>query len=102
MELFSSTEFEQVLEYLRERFDGYPYDDGKDRGYFWQLFDDFSKELNILEELKQYQAWTLDQPPEKKIHYRSRFRSWLKTALQFRRYSMNRPHWLVKRHVAGR
>lgn len=72
-----------ALNYLRSEFDGYPYDEGKDRRYFENLLYDFPQ-LDIEEELKQYHAWVLDQPCWKKISYRSRFRQWLRRSIEFR------------------
>lgn len=73
----------RVLDYLKMEFDGYPYDSDKDPHYFHILFTDFGG-INIEEELKQYHAWVLDQSTERKIFYRSRFRTWLKTAMRFK------------------
>ena len=63
----------RVLDYLKDEFDGYPYEFDKDMKYFERLYSDFPS-LDIEEELKQYHAWTLDQPSYKQISYRSRFR----------------------------
>ena len=73
----------RVLNYLKQDFDGYPYEWKKDSKYFGNLLLEFS-ELDIEEELKQYHAWILDQPSWKKISYRSRFRQWLKRSIEFR------------------
>jgi len=81
------------LEYLERQFDNYPYSEHKDSLYFSRLLGEFS-ELNIFEELKQYHAWILDQPEEKKIYYRSRFRTWLKTARGFKLNSHHHPYWM--------
>lgn len=72
-----------ILNYLENDFLFYPYSSVKDVKYFTQLLMEF-RDLNIIEELKQYHAWVLDQPEEKEISYRSRFRSWLKMAQQFK------------------
>ena len=87
---------EPLLSYLLSDFSEYPYDDLKDPPYFLRLLTDFG-DLDLLDELKQYHAWTLDQPQTKKIHYRSRFRSWLKLSLQFRQAPGRPPYWLVRR-----
>lgn len=76
-------QIERTLSYLRNAFDGYPYHENKDPRYFTRLFQEFSG-LDIEEELKQYHAWVLDQDENKKISYRSRFRTWLKTAVRFK------------------
>jgi hypothetical protein len=73
----------RVLNYLQLDFDGYPYEWSKDSKYFEKLLLEFP-ELDIEEELKQYHAWILDQPSEKKISYRSRFRQWVKRSIEFR------------------
>lgn len=93
----STARLAPILVYLKEHFSGYPYDDSKDPAYFSRLLEDFC-DLNILEELKSYHAWTLDQPAEKKIFYRSRFRSWLKTAVRFQQGAYYRPYqWRCRR-----
>lgn len=97
IDLFTHAEMEEklrlVLSYLRAQFSKYPYDEDKDPTYFWRLIDEFY-ELDILEELKQYHAWSLDQPDDKKIAYRSRFRTWLKTSLNFKRHPFRQPYWM--------
>ena len=72
-----------LLSFLSCEFDHYPFDEIKDSKYFGMLIRDFA-DLNLEEELKQYYAWSLDQPDRKKIYYRSRFRSWLKCAREFK------------------
>ena len=76
-----------LLNYLKCDFELYPYSEERDPRYYTQLLKEFN-DLDLLEELKQYHAWVLDQPEGKKISYRSRFRSWLKTAQGFK----CRPH----------
>jgi hypothetical protein len=88
----SDRSFEKIIFYLRNRFEGYPFCYSKDPMYFMQLSEDF-KDLELLEELKQYHAWVLDQPEDKKIFYRSRFRSWLKTAQGFKGRPHCSSHW---------
>jgi hypothetical protein len=88
-----------LLKFLSCSFDKYPFDENKDSKYFNLLIQDFT-DLDIGDELRQYHAWTLDQPDDKKIYYRSRFRSWLKTA---RDYKTERPmegYWRGGRHRA--
>lgn len=72
----------RLLAFLSCHFDRYPFDEGKDAKYFAMLIEEFV-DLDIEDQLRQYYAWTLDQPDDKKIYYRSRFRSWLKRALDF-------------------
>ena len=93
--VISEDKLDPLLSYLRSDFGGYHYDDEKDPSYFSRLLSDFG-ELDLLDELKQYHAWTLDQPQGKKILYRRRFRSWLKLALQFKQDPWSRPYWLVR------
>lgn len=94
---------ERLLAYLGQDFDGYPFDAAKDPKYFDRLLIEFV-DLDIDEELKQYHAWILDQPGHKKIYYRSRFRTWLKTARQFRQSAAERqqPSWVRRWHAASR
>lgn len=96
---------DQLLSYLSVDFDGYSYSEDKDRKYFSRLIDEFG-DLDIAEELKQFHAWTLDQPDDKKIYYRSRFRSWLKTARDFKQIKTallpKQPDWVRRRYAATR
>ncbi len=85
-----------LLDYLKYDFELYPYSEERDPRYYKQLLKDFD-DLDLLEELKQYHAWILDQPEEKKISYRCRFRSWLKTAQGFKRRSyFSSSYWRSK------
>lgn len=83
---------EGLLNYLKCDFELYPYSEERDPRYYAQLLKEFDS-LDLLEELKQYHAWILDQPEEKKISYRSRFRSWLKTAQGFKSRPYFTSHW---------
>jgi len=79
------SKLDQLLGYLSSEFDGYSFNEEKDRKYFARLIDEFA-DMDLSEELRQFHAWTLDQPDDKKIYYRSRFRSWLKTARDFNHF----------------
>jgi hypothetical protein len=90
---------DRLLDYLVHEFDNYPYDETKDPKYFTRLVNEFLN-VDIENELKAYHAWILDQPDGKKIYYRSRFRSWLKRAEEFRRNPVNRtPYWIRRLHA---
>ena len=94
---------DQLLGYLSVEFDGYSFQEDKDRKYFSRLILEFH-DLDIAEELKQFHAWSLDQPESKKIYYRSRFRSWLKTSREFRESRTAQvkappPAWLRRRYA---
>lgn len=93
-----------LLAYLSQEFDGYAFSMEKDRKYFERLIVEF-QDIDIEDELRQYHAWVLDQPDGKKIYYRSRFRSWLKTAREFKenRATLTKPQpWLRRRYAASR
>ena len=94
-----------LLHYLWRDFDEYSYSPEKDRKYFTRLLEEFS-DLDLSEELRQYHAWVLDQPEHKKIYYRSRFRSWLKTSREFREMkSLPKkplPEWVRRRYAMSR
>jgi hypothetical protein len=96
---------EQMLTYLSVEFDSYTYREDKDRRYFSRLVEEFF-DLDVGEELKQFHAWTLDQPDDKKIYYRSRFRTWLKTARDFKHVKVTllpkQPEWVRRRHASSR
>ena len=67
---------ETILEFL-ERFSVYPFDEDKDREFFQEILDDFPG-LDIIEQLKSFQAWILDRSEDRKIGYRSTIRKWLR------------------------
>ena len=78
-----SWKLNRILYFLENYFPGYPFHHAKDLRYFELLLEEFHG-LDIEEELKSYCAWVLDQPEDKKISYRCRFRSWLKTSVNFK------------------
>jgi len=92
-----------LLGYLSVEFDGYSFNEAKDCKYFSRLIEEFS-DLDIEDELRQYHAWVLDQPDDKKIYYRSRFRSWLKTSREFRNKPRvpQQPKWVRSRNASYR
>jgi len=83
----------RLLEFLSCSFDRYPFHEEKDAKYFNLLIEEFT-DIDIEEELKQYYAWTLDQPDHKKIYYRSRFRAWLKKARDFKTERPMKNYWI--------
>lgn len=96
---------DQLLAYLSAEFDGYSFSEEKDRRYFARLIDEFN-DLDLGEELRQFHAWTLDQADGKKIYYRSRFRSWLKTSRDFKNIKTKilpqQPDWFRRRYASRR
>jgi len=89
----------QALEQLQKEFDDYPYHSAKDPKYFNRLIKEFS-DLDIEEELHQYHAWILDQPENKKIYFRSRFRSWLKNSQHYKETSTSLASQYSRRRYA--
>ena len=69
-------ELENIMEFL-ERFGSYPFDEEKDREFFQEILDDFPG-LDIIEQLKSFQAWILDRSEDRKIGYRSTIRKWVR------------------------
>lgn len=67
---------EAILDFL-ERMGCYPFDEDKDREFFHEVLCDFPG-LDVLEQLKSFQAWVLDLTEERKINYRSTLRKWMK------------------------
>ena len=55
-----------------------------DRLFLGTLIDEFDSELDLEDQFMQFYAWSLDQPPTRKINFRSRFRSWLKNAVSYK------------------
>ena len=58
----------------------------RDLAYFSALLTDFAHHLDLAEELKRFQAWSLDKGDGVVQHPRSRFRDWLTRALDYRRH----------------
>lgn len=71
-----SEKLNDLLHFSRNCFTGYPYCGAKDPGYFELLLEEFI-ELDLLQELKFYYAWTLDTTELSSIPYRTVFRQWL-------------------------
>ena len=69
-------ELENIIEFL-DRFGSYPFDEEKDREFFQEILDDFPG-LDIIEQLKSFQAWILDRSEDRKIGYRSTIRKWVR------------------------
>ena len=67
---------EAILEFL-ERISSYPFDEDKDREFFHEVLYDFPG-LDVLEQLKAFQAWLLDLTEKRKINYRSTLRKWMR------------------------
>ena len=81
---------DQIIAFIQEAFDDFAIDERIDRKFFALLTQDFDT-IDVLDELKNYHAWTLDQPRNgRAINHHSRFRHWLKRALLMR--SGNRPN----------
>ncbi|GEM_PF-5383821 len=78
-----SAKLNEILYFAGNCFPGYPYCRAKDPGYFELLLEEFI-ELDLLQELKLYSAWTLDRMEEGPIPYRTLFRLWLKHSHLFR------------------
>jgi len=55
-----------------------------DRLFLGTLIDEFDSILDLEDQFMQFYAWSLDQPPTRKINFRSRFRSWLKNAVSYK------------------
>ena len=66
----------QILEFL-SRFASYPLDEDKDSEFFYEILQDFPG-VDVLEQLKRFQAWILDLEEERKMNYRSTIRRWMK------------------------
>jgi len=55
-----SHQIDRIIGFLKDGFEGFTLNESIDRKFFTFLMLDFEK-LDIEEELKQFQAWTLDQ-----------------------------------------
>ncbi|MEW5804328.1 MAG: hypothetical protein AB1847_19715 [bacterium] len=64
---------------------GYPFDQDKDLDFIRQLRKDFPT-LDLYEEIKQWNAWMLDNRDrlKKRVNYRSRLRTWCKNASKWK------------------
>lgn len=57
----------------------------RDLAYFHGLLTDFGASLDLANELKRFQAWSLDKGDGTLQYPRSRFRDWLRRTLEYRR-----------------
>jgi len=71
---------ERILAVFHMLFDDFCHKGDHDRHYVAALLEEFGEYIDVEDELRQFQAWMLDQGSEDKQQYRSRFRSWLKKA----------------------
>jgi hypothetical protein len=78
-------DIETILEFL-ERFSVYPFDENKDREFFREILDDFTG-LDVLEQLKSFQAWILDQAEDMSIRFRSTIRKWMRRSYERKKRS---------------
>jgi hypothetical protein len=58
----------------------------RDLAYFHGLLTDFGQHLDLGDELKRFQAWSLDKGDGAVPYPRSRFRDWLRRALDYHRH----------------
>lgn len=58
----------------------------RDLGYFHGLLTDFDHLLDVTHELKSFQAWSLDKGDGVIQNPRTRFRGWLRNAVERRRH----------------
>jgi hypothetical protein len=83
--------------------EGYPYDQDKDKAFLRDLLADFPT-LNLVEEIKQWRAWLMDNQERvkgkvKRINYRSRLRRWCTNASAWKVKNNNKPAQSRKRYV---
>lgn len=79
-------EIEAMMLYLRDRMQGYPFDERKDVLFVNQLIEDFP-DIEHLGELKSFRVWLLDRDDYKPKHFRSAILKWFRQA---DRYNGNR------------
>lgn len=56
----------------------------REQGYFEGLLLDFAHEIDVIDELKSFHAWSLDKGS---VNPRSKFREWLKRSRRYNRHS---------------
>lgn len=56
-----------------------------DQIFFQELLLEFSNQLDVLDQLKKFHAWCLDQHPQRILNCRFRFRSWLGNAAEYQK-----------------
>jgi hypothetical protein len=54
-----------------------------DPAYFSAIIDEFGEKMDVMNQLKQFHAWCIDQHPTKISNCRFRFRSWLVNAKNY-------------------
>ena len=62
----------------------------RDLEYFRSLLSDYGASVDIGDELKRFQAWSLDKGTTASMYPRSRFRDWLKRTRQYKHHTGSR------------
>ena len=67
--------------------------------FFQALLEEFTGDLDVMQQLKLFHAWCLDQHPTKIKNPRFRFRSWLANAAEYknRKKSNATPSLFIKK-----
>lgn len=62
---------------------GYPFDEQKDSVFVRQLIEEFP-EFDVVEEIRQWKAWLLDNELKGKVNWRARLRTWFRNGRRYR------------------
>ena len=79
-----------IRELLSRLFDQYQANPS-DEALFQQMIDEFHPALDLVDQIKQFHAWCLDQHPKKITNCRFRLRSWLKNADSYKKSRITYP-----------
>jgi hypothetical protein len=89
----------ELAEKAQKLFPTLSFQDMDDQNFFANLVEEYGTSLDVMEQLKLFHAWCLDQHPTKIKNPRFRFRSWLANAAayQAKKKQNNMPHLYAKK-----
>ena len=75
---------QDLAQKAQKLFVGLAVQDEEDTVFFAALVEEFSAQIDVMQQLKLFHAWCLDQHPTKIKNPRFRFRSWLTNAAEYK------------------
>lgn len=71
---------DELIQTATKLYKNYNFNQQYDKEFFEELVSEFSGDLDVMNQLKQFHAWCIDQHPTQIKNIRLRFRSWLVNA----------------------
>lgn len=83
MQTNQKTDAKTLIQAADALFSQFRIDEKEDEIFFQSIIDEFSEGMDVLNQLKQFHAWCIDQHPTKINNCRFRFRAWLVNAQNY-------------------